>query len=308
MCPMSTPPTLECLEHMLAPRLTPPAADWLGRARKEVGTGTDPGRFCALIALASRHARRVPLAPDSQERARAGAALEGWNPGWWTLLDALRVVLVLSRPDLDGDGGEQAIEEVLRTADEGEACALYRSLAHLPSPERFVARAGEGCRTNMRSVFDACALDTPYPEQCFSEESYRQMVIKSVFVGAPLWRMWGLDGRVDQDLARMALDLAEERRSAGREVQPDLWLCLGVHGGERGLSALVDEMDSANAHREGRAAAAVALARAGETDRIQEVVELEADVLVREAMQRALAGDVSSRTFRSFDPEEADAS
>jgi hypothetical protein len=41
----------------------------------------------------------------------------------------------------------------------------------------------------------------------------------------------GLDERLSGELARMALDLADERRSAGRPVNPLLWLCLGAHGG-----------------------------------------------------------------------------
>ena len=52
-------------------------------------------------------------------------------------------------------------------------------------------------------------------------------LLKALFVGAPLWRVYGLDKRIDAELARMALDLADERCSAHREVQPELWLCLG---------------------------------------------------------------------------------
>jgi hypothetical protein len=165
------------------------------------------------------------------------------------------------------------------------------------APGRFVARAGEGCRTNMRSVFDACALDTPYPEQCFSEDSYRQMVIKAVFVGAPLWRMWGLDGRQSPELARMALDLAEERRSAGRAVQHELWLCLGQHAGERGLEALRLELDPTNSNTLGRRGAAYGLARAGARAELEEYLSRESDESVQAALEDALEGNTQSSLF-----------
>ena len=49
-------------------------------------------------------------------------------------------------------------------------------------------------------------------------------VVKGLFVGAPVWRIHGLDERLNPELARMVLDLADERRSAHRDVQHELAL------------------------------------------------------------------------------------
>jgi hypothetical protein len=57
-----------------------------------------------------------------------------------------------------------------------------------------------------------------FPAQALRRRRLGQCAVKCVFVGAPLWRLWGLDGRLSAELARMALDLADERRSAGRPV------------------------------------------------------------------------------------------
>src|SRR5262249_45660932 len=150
-----------------------------------------------------------------------------------------------------------AMESAFQYADEGELCALYRSLGLWPEPKRFAARAGEGCRSNMRSVFEAVACDTPFPARGFHELAFNPCVIKAIFVGAPLWRVFGLDGRLNPELARMALDLAEERRSAGRPVQPELWLAIGKQGGARGAQSLERELDPANPNQAGRRAAAL---------------------------------------------------
>lgn len=80
-----------------------------------------------------------------------------------------------------------------------------------------------------------------------------------MFVGAPLWRLHGLDRRLSPELARMALDLADERRSAGRPVNPDSWLLVGKHAGARGVASL--ERELASGSPAGKAAAAEALAR-----------------------------------------------
>jgi len=288
------------LTGLLEGRLSGAARDWLATARGEVAGGVDDARFAALLSLASRHARRAPLAPSASERAEAERLLPGFDPERWTVLETARVALVLARPDLPSASAARAIEEAFRYADEGELCALYRSLAHLPAPERFAWRAGEGCRTNMVTVFEANVLDTPLPQRVFDDLAWRQAVIKCVFVGAPLWRLYGLDRRLSPELARMALDLADERRSAGRPVPHELWLALGREGGERGLDSL--ERELAGAVPLGRRAAAYGLARAGAEERLKHLCASERDPTVAAAMRDALSGNTAQSSFRALDP------
>jgi hypothetical protein len=287
--------TLRLLRAWLESRLDDKAATWLARASGEVSTGVDDGRFCALFSMASRYAPRGLLTPTEDERTAAATQLEGWNPERWTLLETVRVSLILSREDLDTAGIEAALEEAFKYPEMGEQCALYRSFAHLPDPARFAWRAGEGARTNMRDVFEAICCDTPYPVRWFDDVAWRQAVIKCIFIEAPLWRVFGLDDRLDAELARIALDLADERRSAGRAVNPELWMCLGNHSGERGLASLGRELEAGDSR--GRAAAAIALVRAGERDRVLSLVAVENDLLVREAMTGALAGKSDQTAF-----------
>jgi hypothetical protein len=292
--------TAPFLADLLARRLPGAALDWVNTASAEIAGGVDDQRFAALLSLASRHARRAPLAPSAEERAQAERLLPGFDPERWTLQETARVALVLARPDMAGDSGARAVEEAFRYADEGELCALYRSLAHLPAPERFAWRAGEGCRTNMATVFEANALDTPLPAAVFDDLAFRQAVIKCVFVGAPLWRLHGLDRRLSAELARMALDLADERRSAGRPVPHELWLALGKGGGERGLQSLERELAGTNTL--GRRAAAYGLARAGAVERLERHLASERDPSVAAAMRDALSGNTAQAAFRALDP------
>jgi hypothetical protein len=124
------------------------------------------------------------------------------------------------------------------------------------------------------------------------------MVIKALFVEAPLWRVHGLDLRLDAELARMALDLAEERRSAGRVVQAELWLALGKHAGERGLASLTKELECGP--ERGRAAAAFGLARAGALDPLLKARAREANPQVQSAIDHALKGALSQTAFASL--------
>ena len=286
------------LRKLLEARLATGALAWLRSSAAEIADGPATPRFCALFSQAARHVQRAPLAPGAAELEVAGRCVEGWNPERWDVLEAARVLLVLARSDLAGDGGAVALGEAFRYTDEGELCALLRALPLLPGAERFLWRAGEGCRSNMRSVFEAAALDTPYPALHFDDLAWRQCVIKCLFVGAPLWRLWRLDARLSPELARMALDLADERRSAGRPVPPELWLCLGPYGGARGLAALERELDPANPNRAGRCAAALAFARAGDTGRLARLEKEESRPEMLAALARARAGETAAPSFR----------
>lgn len=286
-------------------RVDAAAARSLAAAADECARPPDDVRFGGLLSLASRHVPRGPLAPSSRELAAAHELVPGWNPERWTTLDAARAWFVLARPDLAQPSAVRALEECFAFADVGESCALYRTLALLPAPERFVWRAGEGCRSSMRAVYEAAACDTPFPARHFDELAWRQLVIKALFVEAPLWRVAGLDGRLSEELARMALDLAEERRAAHRPVQHELWLVLGVHGGARALAAL--ELELAGEDTRGRRAAAIALARAGKTQRLTELARTERDPAVRATMELALRGETTQLAFRALDPRETPA-
>lgn len=294
---------VEWISRALDRRLAATAAAFRTSARAEVRAGADLTRFLSLISLCSRYVPASALEASSDELADAAARVEGWWPERWSLRDLARVELVLSRPDLDDASGPAALEEAFQTADLGEAVAMYRSLALWPRPERLARRGAEGARNNVRAIFEAAVCDSAFAVRCFDDVAWRQCVIKALFVEAPLWRVHGLDGRLDAEIARMALDLAEERRSAGRHIAPQLWMCLGAHGGERGLRALLAQLDTPGAV--GRGAAALALGRLAPALRVQvdfdARIARELDPAVRDALGRARGGVVPSNAFRPFD-------
>lgn len=291
---MSTAATF--LDVQLARALPSASQQWLQAAQRQVAAGLSPVEFAGLIAVASRYVpRRAALGIDAAARSQAFEVVEGWNPERWSLLEAARVRLVLARTDLPAPTLVEALETCFAYADIGELCALYRSLCLLPGAQRWVWRAAEGCRSSMRAVFEAVACDSPFPVLHFDDLAWRQMVIKALFVEAPLWRVYGLDRRLDAELARMALDLAEERRSAGRPVQPELWLVLGRHGGARGLALMQQELE--RGPHAGRAAAALGLARAGELSMVLAAHAKETHSSVKGVMEQALKGSLSPAAF-----------
>jgi len=266
------------------------AREYLNRSIEEISAGVSAQRFSALFSMASRYAKRAPL---SEPLTVEGVCLDSWNQ-----LELLRVALLLARPDLKEDRFSLDFESLFRFADEGESCALYRAIALLPDPKRFVWRAGEGCRSNMLTIFNAVALDSPFPAKYFDDTAWNQLVMKAVFVEAPLDHVLGLDDRLSPELTRMALDYAAERKSAGRDLIAGFWLIPGNHQKEA-LSELVkDRWPDASADE--KAAMSLALGRAGAADLLQELAKNEQSAKVLNALLLVNQGRTRQSDLRAY--------
>ncbi len=81
----------------------------------------------------------------------------------------------------------------------------------------------------MNVVFNAIALDNPYPAEYIDESAWNQMVLKALFIGTPLYRIYDVDKRTNPTLARILSDFAHERWAAKRSVPVELWRMVGPH-------------------------------------------------------------------------------
>ena len=215
------------LEQWIAAKADERGLDWLRERRSELRTGAPDRKFFTAFSAAPRFLGKADLELSDDDLSRADEARLGWNPSRWSVDQAARTLLVLSLDASDSDRFVATLDKVFASADVGESVALYQSLPVLPAPRRLTARASEGIRSNMTSVFEAVALDNPYPAEYLDDAAWNQMVLKAVFVGSPLSRIRGLDERANPELARMLIDFARERRAAGRPVTPELWRPVG---------------------------------------------------------------------------------
>lgn len=138
----------------------------------------------------------------------------------WSLDELVRLALLLHLPLT---GRQESITKLIATSDIREQKLIYKSLQYLTQAEDFELLMIDGIRTNMTDVYDAIALHSSYPKKYFKEGAWNQMVLKGIFMERPIYRIYGLDERRNADLARIAIDFAHERQSAGRKVTPELW-------------------------------------------------------------------------------------
>ncbi|MCB1077411.1 MAG: EboA domain-containing protein, partial [Verrucomicrobiae bacterium] len=181
-------------------------------------------RFYFAFSGVSRHfdkRARIDVPPHDFESVQSespGLSLAGWDE-----FRLARVILLLILAEQSPEEYRDTLAAVLGSADMREQVAIFSSFPLLPKPEFLVPLAREASRTNIVNVFDAIALDNPFPAAHFPEEAWNQLVLKALFISRPLYRMEGIDDRANATLVEMLSNLAHERWAAGRPVSPELW-------------------------------------------------------------------------------------
>lgn len=212
------------LAALILDALPPAQRGWLERERDAV-RGAAGGADALALAFAGSARRARGLPEDARRRAAAMLAASGASRGFWSAAAVLRATLLLEAADACSPGPlASSVQALFVRGDNEERKAILQTLAVLPSPAALVELAVEACRTNVQDVFEALACENPYPARFFGDAAFNQMVLKSVFLGIAVARVEGLQGRLNDDLARMAEAYARERREAGRSVPADLVL------------------------------------------------------------------------------------
>ena len=239
----------------------PEALAWLNGEIATLRSQFDRQRFYFAFSGVSRHfgkRTRVSVSPEAflaVQAAAPGLSLAGWDE-----YRLARVTLLLVLAEQPGETYRATLESVLGSADLREQVAIFSAFPLLPEPEFLVPLARDGSRTNIVDVFDAIALDNPFPAAHFSDEAWNQLVLKAIFISRPVYRIEGIDDRANTALALALSNLAHERWAAGRPVSPELWRSCAHFLTDR----LIEDLDRVARSDEPGQREAVALIAAGE--------------------------------------------
>ena len=207
---------------LLESRAETKSLDWLRQQAEKVSQDGTSTKFFLSFSQASRFFKKEELSLSETEIKTSADLVPGFDPSHWDCLQTARTYLLLQFPQ-EKETWFKAINQLFETGDYHEQQALYAALPLMPFQEELLPRAIDGCRTNMTVIFDAIALNNPFPKEKFPEANWNQLVLKSIFMQRPLYRIQGLDERRNQALAEIASDFAHERWAAGRAVMPELW-------------------------------------------------------------------------------------
>ncbi|WP_198283117.1 EboA domain-containing protein [Aquimarina agarilytica] len=143
----------------------------------------------------------------------------------WNKQSLCRSLLMIELPV---ENSKVILKKLVETCSINEQEDFYKSLYFLKIAPELTSLVEEGIRTNVENVFDAIALNNPYAANYLSEEAWNQLVLKAIFMGRPLYKIYNLVVRNNEKLAVMLNNYIQERWSAGRKVSPEIWqLMLG---------------------------------------------------------------------------------
>lgn len=199
----------------------------LNSSFKSIRQDAEDWEVFSSFSLAARYSGKDPLDLSDEEKSHAESLRTGWSPSYWSMDQLARTLLLLGLAERDKQEFLEKLDKLFVSADLGENIALYKSLPVLPYPDDLTDRAAEGIRTNITDVFNAVALRNPFPADFFDEDAWNQVILKSLFIGSPVYLIQGVDIRRNESLARILVEYAHERWSAGREVSPELWRSVG---------------------------------------------------------------------------------
>lgn len=213
----------QLLHNWLSQHISESALEWLGNKQSEIANGAGEKCFFTAFSAVHRYIGKQNLQLTSQDLEIAKNLLSDWVPSHWRTDQVGRSLLLLALPNDNLEKYGRSLDQIFSNADMGELVVLYQSLPLLPYPEIHRKRAAEGIRSNMLVVFQAVALQNPYPANYLDDIAWNQMVLKAIFVDSPLDLIWGLDRRANPELAIMLINYVRERQAANRPVTAQLW-------------------------------------------------------------------------------------
>lgn len=167
------------------------ASDWLAAARSKRELD-----LASAFAAASRKVGRAPLALTEAEAGALAQAGLTWTTEAWSVDDAARAGLLLSRAaQAPAPRLAMLVEDLHRLGGLRERAALMRAVPLLPLPGRFSALARAAARAEAVPLFLAIARDNPFPSLHFPEEALRQVSLRAQALGIAPARLLGVDRR-----------------------------------------------------------------------------------------------------------------
>ena len=110
----------------------------------------------------------------------------------------------------------ECVKEMISRGGDEEQAAAIMALNFREDAELYKENVAHACRTNSTIVHSAASQDNPYPAKYFDDLEFKQLTIKTIFMGLDFDKISDLESRFNGDLGKSLTDFFEERRAAGR--------------------------------------------------------------------------------------------
>lgn len=142
---------------------------------------------------------------DSEALENLYKPLQGKNAGF---LGRFLMAATVKNPE--------CVKEMITRGSDDEQAAAIMALNFRADAEVFKDNVVHACRTNSTPVHSAVSQGNPYPAKYFDDQEFKQLTIKTIFMGLDFDQIINLEDRFNGELGKSLTDFFEERRAAGR--------------------------------------------------------------------------------------------
>lgn len=197
--------------------------NWL-KEKAEAVKGKDSfSKLPIAFSLVARKVKSDPLQIPEEIAKEMKSIIPNLSLARWSSRRLVRIWLVMQVDATNQGQYTNQVQSLFSNADMNELATLYAALPLLAYPEYWRHQCAEGIRSNIGDVLDAVIMDNPYPADYLDEDAWNQLVLKAFFTEKEIDRIVGLKERVNEKLVKALRDYADERSSAKRETNPQLW-------------------------------------------------------------------------------------
>ena len=217
---MSTISTNHQLQEIISGSSSNEVVLWLEEKIKTILEGRSTRELYMTYSLL---AQSVPPSSDIRYPLSDSEAIAYLKTKNANLLEVSRIFLLATVLEENPDFFTSKVANLIQIADTTELETVLKFLYLLPHPENFIHTATEALRSNILSVFNAIALNNPYPGLYFNDQQWNQMYLKAAFVETDLSQIIDIEKKANAELARIISDYAHERWAASRTINPLFW-------------------------------------------------------------------------------------
>jgi hypothetical protein len=232
------------LQELVFKKLTAEELNWFTNKSQLIEKDELGNQFILFYSLVFRFISNDVIEWDSKELQYLIEQYPYFSESQWNKQSLCRALLMANLP---AKNSKAILKNLFETCSVKEQVDFYKSLFFLEKADTFVSLAEEGVRTNVTDVFDAIALNNPYAANFLSEEAWNQLVLKAIFMGRPLYKIYNIFERKNQKLALVLNDYIQERWSAGRTVSPEVWQLMSGYNNPELQETLKKAVVSTNA-------------------------------------------------------------
>lgn len=211
----------ELFSEIIKTNISPETYDWL--CDKALQSDKDNYKLNLTFTSIPRKTGKKKIVLEEMDTRMPNDLLHGFSNQYWTLDQLCRAWLLMQLDSNDKETYISRIENLFPQAEMNEQVALYSALPFLAYPEAWTSQCAVGIRSNIDMVLEAIMYYNPYPAEYLEEPAWNQLVMKAFFTDKNVNKIIGIDNRANQNLANTLFDYVEERWSAHRSEDPQIW-------------------------------------------------------------------------------------